>query len=237
MDYLENGGRIYFESVDIGNNYTGTEFFEHFGITYIDDGGEQEVTKVKGNQGYLTAGMKIEYSGGYDPHFSVDRLGADEATLLFSSEDGFGRMFLYENGNYKAISSSIILGAMTNSDTINMKPFLVSEMVNYFMDFDPSTSLTENVKDLLLWKNYPNPFSRETTIAYTIQESGSVEIGVYSADGRLIRQLVSEDLTPGNYSVIWDATDGNGKLVKNGFYFYKISVGHHSKAEKMILLR
>ncbi len=53
----------------------------------------------------------------------------------------------------------------------------------------------------------------------------------------MIRQLVNKELTPGDYSVIWDATDEQGNFVKNGFYFYKITVGNSSKSEKMILLR
>ncbi len=147
MDYLENGGRIYFESLDLGKNYTGTEFFELFGITYIDDGSEQEIIKVKGGNDCLSTGMKIDYSGGYDPHYSPDRLVANGGSLLFSSEDGFGRMFLNENGNYKIIASSIVIGALANSDTINMKPYLVSEIVDYFMDYNPSTTISESFRN------------------------------------------------------------------------------------------
>jgi len=49
---MENGGNLYIESVDIGANHVGTPFFENLGITYIDDGGEQEVRHLKVEQMY-----------------------------------------------------------------------------------------------------------------------------------------------------------------------------------------
>ena len=99
--------------------------------------------------------------GGYDPHFSVDRLESNGSDLLFTSNDGHGRMFMMETDTYTAISSSIMLGAMQTGDSLNKKAYLVSEMVNFFMGYNPVTTLRENISAILNTGNYPNPFQSE----------------------------------------------------------------------------
>ena len=146
-------------------------------------------------------------------------------------------MFLNENENYKAVSSSVIIGALANGDTLNLKPYIMSEMVNYFMEYDPYTSVDENLSNPFSGKNFPNPFTYSTSINYSIENPGRALIEIYNANGQVIKQLMDQELTPGEYSIIWDATNENGDLVKGGFYFYKITVGDFSSIEKMILVR
>jgi hypothetical protein len=183
----------------------------------------------------LTTGLHFDYFGGPNPHYSLDRLGASGSELLFNSDDGHGRMFLMEEDGHKVISSSIVLGAIASGDTLNLKPYLVSEIVNYFLDFNPTTSLKENIADLISGINYPNPFHSETQIDYNLQEKGRVSIEIYNVNGQLVKRLVDEELLPGSYSVSWDASNQNGEKVERGFYFYKISLGKNSQIEKMIL--
>lgn len=233
---MENGGSLYFESVDIGTNHNGTEFFDYFGITYIDDGGEQEVLSLKGGS-ELTSDMKFNYLGGYSPHYSVDRLESNGSELLFSSEYGYGRMFMHETEVYKAVSSSILLGAIKSADSLNIKAYLVSELVNSFLGYNPVTSLSESVSAVLNTGNYPNPFSLNTNIQYTLNTTGQVEISIYNVKGQVVRQLVNEEKLSGEHTIVWDATNDNGGLVNDGFYFYQITINDFTQTEKMILLR
>lgn len=234
---MEDGGNLYIESVDLGKDHDGTSFFDYLGIQYIDDGGEQEVASVKGGGNPISSNLKFDYLGGYSPHYSLDRLGANGSEKLFSSESGIGRMFIYDSLGYKAISSSILLGALRTDDSLNMKAYLVSEMVNCFIGYNPVTSLKENISAILNTGNYPNPFNRNTTIQYTLTEAGPVEINIYNVNGQVVRHLVSEEKLPGEYNIVWDATNDFGGLVSDGFYFYTLSVNNFSHTEKMIMLR
>lgn len=204
---------------------------------YIGDGNEQEVIKVNGNEESIASGMEYYCLGGYDPHFSVDRLAANGSDLVFSSEDGYGRMFIKEDEGYRAVSSSIVLGSLASGDSLNLKTFLLAEIVNGFLGYNPSTSLQESISVLLNGSNYPNPFNGETTIQYTLSEAGRVTIEIYDLNGKVIKKLVNDDLLPGSYSVTWDATGENGNPVEDGFYFFKVRQGNHSVTEKMVLLR
>jgi len=234
---MDNGGSLYIESVNLGKDHEGTSFFDYLGIQYIDDGGEQEVATLKGGGHPITTNQKFDYLGGYSPHYSIDRIEADESEKLFSSESGYGRMFINETAGYKAISSSILMGALRTDDSLNMKAYLISEMVNCFIGYNPVTSLKENIPAILNTGNYPNPFNGNTTIQYTLTEAGPVEINICNVNGQVVRHLVSEEKLPGEYNIVWDATNDFGGLVNDGFYFYTLSINNFSHTEKMIMLR
>lgn len=237
MSYLANGGSLYIESVDLGLNHSGTAFFDDLGLTYIGDGDDQEIVKIKGGPDCLATDLTYFILGGYDPHYRVDRLGANGSDLLCSSEDGYGRMFIKEDEGYHAISSSVLMAAVASGDSLNLRSYLVAEMVNTFLGYNPSTSLREVLSGVLNGSSYPNPFSGETTIAYTLTEAGRVTIDVYDLSGKVVKRLVNDETLPGSYSVTWDATNDNGSLVDGGFYFFKVRQGNQSVTQKMVLLR
>jgi len=234
---MENGGNLYIESVDIGTNHNGTTFFDYLGLYYIGDGGEQEVITLKGGSNCLTGDLKFNYLGGYNTHYSVDKLETNGSDLLLTCNDGHGRMFIHDADSYKAVSSSILLGAILTGDSLNKKAYLLSEMVNCFMGYNPVTSLSENISAILNTGSYPNPFSTNTTIQYTLNTTGQVVINVYDVKGQVVRHLVGEEKLSGEYTIVWDATNDNGGLVKDGFYFYTITINNYTHTEKMILLR
>jgi len=51
-----------------------------------------------------------------------------------------------------------------------------------------------------------------------------------------VKQLVSDQLLSGEYSVIWNGKDDNNKPVSSGIYFYKLNLGN-SPTGKMILFK
>ena len=83
-----------------------------------------------------------------------------------------------------------------------------------------------------LSQNYPNPFNPVTNIKYQITKNSFVILKVYDILGKEIATLVNENLTPGSYSIDFDAT----KLT-SGLYFYKITAGDFSDVKKMILVK
>ena len=52
-----------------------------------------------------------------------------------------------------------------------------------------------------------------------------------------MKQLVSEQLSAGKHSVVWDGTDEKGNKVPSGVYFYKLSCDGYYVAKKMLLIR
>jgi hypothetical protein len=86
-------------------------------------------------------------------------------------------------------------------------------------------------------KNYPNPFSRTTTISYSLDKSQHVRLQIYDRNGQLVKELVSQQQTPGEHTTVWDATSDNGSRVSNGMYFYVLKLDDSIQSKKLIQLR
>ncbi|MFC1692418.1 FlgD immunoglobulin-like domain containing protein [Candidatus Latescibacterota bacterium] len=85
--------------------------------------------------------------------------------------------------------------------------------------------------------NYPNPFNPATTIEYSLLEAGFVTVDIYNFTGQKIRGLLSEYMTPGVHSVVWDGRGDNGKPASSGIYLMRVSMGKHSLTHRMMLVK
>jgi len=84
-----------------------------------------------------------------------------------------------------------------------------------------------------LLQNYPNPFSNETTITYSIKHDDFVTLNIFNGFGTKIKSLVNKTQPANTYSVRFDGSQFN-----SGVYYYKLTVGgSHGKIKKMILLK
>jgi hypothetical protein len=84
-------------------------------------------------------------------------------------------------------------------------------------------------------KNYPNPFNPETTIHFSLPESGPTSVKVYNLKGQLIRTLVNGNMTAGNQKVVWNGLDDNNQTVASGLYFYRVTNVGKNITRKMLL--
>ena len=102
-----------------------------------------------------------------------------------------------------------------------------------------SEATTEIPKTYELLGNYPNPFNSNTTIRYSLSQSGFVNLHVYNILGQEVAKLVNEEQNFGSYEVQFDATN-----LPSGVYFCKlkaVSIGTkgrmYEKSVKMLLLK
>ena len=86
-------------------------------------------------------------------------------------------------------------------------------------------------------QNYPNPFNPTTKINYDLPEDALVSINVFDLMGRSIKTLVSEKISAGFNSTLWDATNDYGESVSAGMYIYTIQAGDFKQTKKMLLLK
>lgn len=83
-----------------------------------------------------------------------------------------------------------------------------------------------------LYNNYPNPFNPSTTIKYDIPQNAFVQMTIYDILGREVDKLVSQNMQPGRYEIMWDA-----KNYASGTYIYKLETENFSDIKKMILVK
>jgi hypothetical protein len=88
-----------------------------------------------------------------------------------------------------------------------------------------------------LRQNHPNPFNPATTISYVVPRPMSVEVAVFSLEGKLVRRLVDGPAAAGAREVRWDGTNERGQPVASGVYFCRYTAGKFTQTRKMLLLK
>jgi len=83
-----------------------------------------------------------------------------------------------------------------------------------------------------LYQNYPNPFNPITNIRFRIIEKEFVTLKVYNILGAETVTLVNKQLSPGTYSIKFNASE-----LPSGIYFYKITANEFEVTKKMFLLK
>ena len=83
-----------------------------------------------------------------------------------------------------------------------------------------------------LHSNYPNPFNPITYITFSLPEKSIVNISIYDINGRLVRNILKQDMQPGHHETIWDA-----KNKPSGNYFIKLIANDFQETLKCILLK
>ena len=118
---------------------------------------------------------------------------------------------------------------------IGREGFLLSaEPVTSRIIYDPGAA---TVPAATLYANAPNPFAASTHLRYELTESSRVTLTIYNLLGRKVRVLVDADQAPGRYSRMWNGTDGAGRTVPSGVYFYRLKAGAFEDGGKLLLLR
>jgi hypothetical protein len=57
-------------------------------------------------------------------------------------------------------------------------------------------------------------------------------LSVHDALGREVATLVNQQLSPGTYEIVWNASN-----YPSGLYFYKLSSGNFTETKRMILIK
>jgi hypothetical protein len=89
----------------------------------------------------------------------------------------------------------------------------------------------------LLGPGVPNPFAPTTTIPFTVEVGGVVDLGVYNVLGQRIRTLHSGDLAPGEHTRVWDGRDDGGRDAPPGIYFVRVTQGTSTESIRLTLVR
>lgn len=84
---------------------------------------------------------------------------------------------------------------------------------------------------------YPNPFSDQTTISFQIDQESFVSLRIYDLSGKVVSTLISQNLTSGNHSVIWNGKNAYGIELPSGFYVYEISTNKGDLRRKIAKIK
>lgn len=87
--------------------------------------------------------------------------------------------------------------------------------------------------EFMLEQNYPNPFNPETTIKFSVAESGFANLRIYNGLGEQVSELFNRPAEAGRlYEVNFNASD-----LSSGVYYYKLTSNNFSSVRKMLLVK
>ena len=137
-------------------------------------------------------------------------------------------------------------GYCNNNSIINFK--LYRESNSEFIDLNGSVPLWSNLNNFIIGSlneadlipetfslnnPYPNPFNPIVNIDFDVPNSDLVSIKIYDVKGRLIEELINDQLfEPGHHSIIWNARNN-----ASGIYFVKFMGGQTKVIKKITLLK
>jgi len=111
--------------------------------------------------------------------------------------------------------------------------FLDNLRVSYPKDISVSTEDEVRIPSKIsLKQNYPNPFNPSTEINFDLPESGLTSLKVYDILGREVSTLLNQNMTSGEHSIHFDASN-----LSSGVYIYKLSSKSSSVTKRMTLIK
>ena len=94
------------------------------------------------------------------------------------------------------------------------------------------SSLSGLVSQFELKAAYPNPFNPSTTLEYSIDVAGDINISILDINGRVIEVLYNGLSDVGHSSINWDASHN-----PSGVYFAKLISGNKVQTQKVVLVK
>ncbi len=144
-------------------------------------------------------------------------------------------LFFFDQNDY----GSFVLGNGPNTGG-----YLCYTSIDIEFDYDPPPDpplgLDDHlviVPESLLEQNYPNPFNPETTIRYRLPVASQVRLEIYNLRGELIKTIVDEYKSAGEYMAVWNGNNRDNRRVASGIYLYRLTIGNQSETRKMLLLK
>ena len=103
-------------------------------------------------------------------------------------------------------------------------------------DWSQLTDVAENnlisANESILYQNFPNPFSHNTSISFYLEEAAQVKLKVYASDGHLVSTILDSKQAKGEHQLTFDAVD-----LKAGIYFYQLDVEGLTEVRKMVVFK
>ncbi|MFZ1945928.1 MAG: S8 family serine peptidase [bacterium] len=167
----------------------------------------------------------------------------DSYSLYFSADDGAS----WQEVATGITNQSYIMPlpeVATEQGRFRVYGYMDGESVGYDSSDEPfsilrSASGVPDVKPTVfaLKQNWPNPFNGGTMLSFDIPTDVRVKLSIYDVSGRLVANLVDENLPANRYQIGWDGKDAKGATVASGVYFYEIEAGAFHQTKRMVVVR
>ena len=147
------------------------------------------------------------------------------ATLSFPAESTVGAVYRYTVDGWQQLDSYYQNGRMCT---------LVSDGGTYVYGEAPGVSSPEIPAEFNFGGTYPNPFSTEAAISFSLPSAGRVNVTIYDMSGRAVRILNDTEMRAAEHTLMWDGLDETGNAVSAGVYFCRLQACGETVTQKML---
>ena len=81
---------------------------------------------------------------------------------------------------------------------------------------------------------YPNPFTNELTVSYTVKNHADVKLTILTLNGQTVAELVNQSKSAGDYTTKWNGTNAEGASMPNGIYLYRLQIGNEVASARIV---
>ncbi|MFZ4582444.1 MAG: FlgD immunoglobulin-like domain containing protein [Paludibacter sp.] len=81
---------------------------------------------------------------------------------------------------------------------------------------------------------YPNPFTNELTVSYTVKKHADVKLTILTLNGQTVTDLVNHSKSAGEYTTKWNGTNFEGVSMPNGVYLYRLQIGNEVASARIV---
>jgi len=176
----------------------------------------------------------------YDSGVKSDSVHVNGA-VLGATMDGPGVLFIL---TFKALRQGVTDVCITHSelrDGVNNS--IAHKRKCGLVEIGAATGVEPPRSEGFRLECYPNPFNPSITLVLSLPERGSgftgtaVSIGVYAADGRLVRTFFDGEMNSVEKRFVWDGRNENGEEVSSGVYFAVAKTEVGTLKTKLVLVR
>ena len=204
--WFENNGNNDFTQHIIQSNYAGAISVR---ISDIDSDDDLDI-------------LAIAWIGGYISIFEND--GQQNFTANIFCESAYEMITIFPTDIDSDGDTDILGACYGNNDLRWWENSLITTSIS-----EPE-GLRKKIYNL---KNYPNPFSSETTISFSLPETCFVEISIIDVSGKQIASFMGKEFQKGFHEIFWDGKTNNGIKIKPGNYYYMMKTDKGETASIM----
>jgi photosystem II stability/assembly factor-like uncharacterized protein len=139
----------------------------------------------------------------------------------------------------KSLGKGYKKGVYLNGDQFNKGNMIDAIKGGYLFRIHADAAVVTGIDDTKpesnygnLEQNYPNPFSGETEIRFTLPEAMHIQLRLFNSIGVLVKTLLDVEASAGLNTVRLNADN-----LKSGIYFYQLNTGTHTQVKNMIIIK
>ncbi len=242
ITFLEAGKDLILSGQHLTNDIGGTEFMtDYLGTEVVADSVSRAwsltvVARENSIADYPETDT-IRLLGGPATQAAISDLAPLTAKPLYypaaAPDHYFATYYKNRTFDYRTVFLGFGFEGIHNS---NIRAELIKYLIEWSTAGIPGKQVSSMERQELIQAT-PNPFYKNTTIAFSIPHSlrsqGAVSIFIYNLEGTTVKSL---PLTYGIHSTVWDGTDNNTNLMPPGVYICALKLDDKIIANKELIL-